>query len=44
MVTFASDEEAMTTITLYKASVALEEEAIASEVRHLLVSRSLEAS
>jgi hypothetical protein len=44
MVTFASDEEATTTVTSYKASVALEEELIALEGRGLLVSRSSEAS
>ena len=38
MVTFALDEKATTTVTLYEASVALEEEAIALEARRLLVS------
>ena len=37
-VAFASDEEATTTVTSYEASVVLEEEAIASEARGLLVS------
>jgi hypothetical protein len=43
-VMFASDEEATTMVTSYEASVTLEEEAIASEARGLLVTQSSEAS